>query len=414
MRREIGDIIIRYHGEIDLCLSTLQLVSAEETAQWQKQAKQAQEEDHVEIMEGISSILGTSMSTLQQVTEFRTEFHQEQDVDKARWQQLMDLLQEALQTTQERERDQENLENILANVTRATGGLPSDDRVRGKGREVRITNPHAVKQGENYDVYVGEYLGQFPVACKKLRNVGVKEKNFERFWRHSRTWREVWEKDQGAHILKYIGTVDDDGPYPYMVSPWQENGTILEWVQKNPNCDRLKLIYGVAEGVKVLHSWSPHPIIHGGIRAENVFISDEGNPLLADFSLSKVLESVKGIECTNSKGISSYYRWCAPEFIRSNTFTKESDIFAFGMTTLEIITGVQPFGNSLTNTQVIFNMCERVRPDRPENVDDTLWSLITDCWAHEPERRPDIDQVLLRLKEMMQSTDDVAMHQDAS
>jgi len=74
MRREIGDIIIRYHGEIDLCLSTLQLVSAEETAQWQKQAKQAQEEDHVEIMEGISSILGTSMSTLQQVTEFAPSF----------------------------------------------------------------------------------------------------------------------------------------------------------------------------------------------------------------------------------------------------------------------------------------------------------------------------------------------------
>jgi hypothetical protein len=53
---------------------------------------------------------------------------------------------------------------MLANVTTVTGGLPSDVSVSGNGREVRITSQHAIKNGENYDVYKGEYLGQFPVS----------------------------------------------------------------------------------------------------------------------------------------------------------------------------------------------------------------------------------------------------------
>jgi hypothetical protein len=48
------------------------------------------------------------------------------------------------------------------------------------------------------------------------------------------------------------------------------------------------------------------------------------------------LESIAGIEITNSKGVSSYYRWAAPEIVITNTFTKESDIFALGMTMIEV------------------------------------------------------------------------------
>jgi len=291
---------------------------------------------------------------------------------------------------------------MLFNIITVTGKQPVGVKLKGNGREVRVTDPHARKHGDDYDIYKGEYLEQIPVALKKLRSIGVKEKEFQRFWRQSQIWRQVWEVDQGKHILQYIGTVADEGNFPYMVSPWQKNGTVLDWIKANPTCNRITLMRGIAEGPQVLHGWFPEPIIHGGIRAENVLISDDGNPLLADFSLSKVLENIGGVPITNSKGFSSYYRWSGPEVATSNKFTPETDIFALAMTMLELITGELPYGQGISNTQVLLRMQppEKLRPRRPEGINDALWKLITDCWEQEPEHRPNIAQVVTRLREI--------------
>lgn len=75
-----------------------------------------------------------------------------------------------------------------------------------------------------------------------------------------------------------------------MVSPWQKNGTLLDYLKANPNCDRIALVngigasfltfqrcsvtcmqmHGVAGGLKVLHTWFPKSIVHGSIRAASI------------------------------------------------------------------------------------------------------------------------------------------------
>jgi len=180
----------------------------------------------------------------------------------------------------------------------------------------------------------------------------------------------------------------------------------MSWIKAKPQCDRLALIYGIAEGVKVLHTWCPKALIHGAIRGESILISDDEKPLLADFSLTEILERAGGVEITNSKALYGYYRWTAPEVVWSNTFTKESDIFAFGMTMLEIMTGERPFGRTLSDSQVLIGMHgpEKMRPTRPHGIDDALWTLMTDCWGQEPKDRPDILTVLSRLEEIKKDT----------
>jgi hypothetical protein len=202
MRHEISEAIIAYHKEIDLCLSMLQvcipafwyaattltsckLVSTEETLQWQNEVKRAQEEDHAETMEGITAILKNELMTLESVSKFRAEYMQDREEDRIRFQQLTDLLQEVkasmkLNDTkywlwtlipqalkiEPKDIQQRDVRRMLANVTTVTGKLPSDISLTGNGREVCITSPHAVKNGENYDIYEGEYLGQFPVSSR--------------------------------------------------------------------------------------------------------------------------------------------------------------------------------------------------------------------------------------------------------
>ena len=74
------------------------------------------------------------------------------------------------------------------------------------------------------------------------------------------------------------------------------------------------------------------------------------------------------------------------------------------MTILEILTGEQPFATVKRTTEVLIKMQEGQRPERPKDpevftrgLDDNLWKLLHDCWAHEASDRPTIEEVIARL-----------------
>lgn len=77
----------------------------------------------------------------------------------------------------------------------------------------------------------------------------------------------------------------------YMVSPWMEYGDAITYVTKYPYVNRKRIIRRIAEGLRLLHTYEP-PIAHGDIKGANIMINDKGDPLLADFGLSKVCSSL--------------------------------------------------------------------------------------------------------------------------
>ena len=66
-----------------------------------------------------------------------------------------------------------------------------------------------------------------------------------------------------------------------------ENGDAVSYVNKHPDVNRRRIVRRIAEGLRLLHTYDP-PIAHGDIKGANILINDKGDPLLADFGLSKV------------------------------------------------------------------------------------------------------------------------------
>jgi len=207
----------------------------------------------------------------------------------------------------------------------------------------------------------------------------------------------------------------DLGPSPTMVSPLCDNGPVQQYIVRNPQVDRLAIITGVARGLEYLHSKN---VVHGDMKAHNVLISDGGIPVLADFGRSKFIDH-RGF----TTAFTGSARYLAPELVDAepdlgNTeeayealenqvesmpnLTKETDVFAFSMVALEILTGKLPYSHLSQDSQIIALVQQGTRPDRqrclPTTFTDPMWALLTDCWKTAPDERLDMRTVIQRLE----------------
>ncbi|KAH7903719.1 kinase-like domain-containing protein [Hygrophoropsis aurantiaca] len=394
------------HRDIADCLTNFQIISHLEIHAWLGEYEARYKDDINEIVHDLSDIKNQNALILASQQE-----------DSPKIDSLMAMMQNALHPSPQVHDPSHGLESNLYHVQKTSQSLlPNLNLERG---EVRRLGQYAVGGNTVMDIWEGIYLDEEKVAIKILRGVHSDPKSVKRFNREIDIWKRVWEVDHGRHTLPLYGFRQDDGPFLYIVSPWQPNGTAIDYVKKYPYVDHRKLIRGIAEGILVLHSMDP-PVVHGDLKGSTVVIDRSGNPLLADFGFSKVIpmmgsmrqiilsqplqiiEDITGTAITQSTGICNSNRWLAPELsIGDGIMTPAADVYAFAMTVLELLTHEQPWA-TIKITHVIKQINEKKRPARPEGcfgeaalergLDDHIWNLIQACWVTERKDRPTIAQ----------------------
>ncbi|KAF8803631.1 TKL/TKL-ccin protein kinase [Phlegmacium glaucopus] len=288
----------------------------------------------------------------------------------------------------------------LINLHRETGIPPTIKVLDG---EVTKVGELAVAGGTYSDIWVGMWLGEEKVALKSLRNVKASDpKAKKRFENEINLWADL----RNNHILPFYGIVTDLGQQIHMVSPWQANGNVLDYVKAHDDADRSCLIAGAAQGLEYLHSRN---IIHGNMKCANILVSDKGDACICDFGMSKLIEEVTETSASATLTTSGSARWLAPEVIEGKVSspTMAADTYSYAMAILELVTGKHPFADHRRDAQVIFSIVvQKQTPPRPVDdgaslwVSDGLWSLMQGCWHKDAQSRPSMTQVASRLMEM--------------
>ncbi|KAJ6530684.1 kinase-like domain-containing protein [Mycena capillaripes] len=389
---EVAKDMERCHHMVTDCLATFEPISQPEMHEWQAQFKLNTKADHREVVEYLVNVENSQTIT--------NDALQCQSADISR---MMSLMQRMLSANPETaSRPYIGLSSNLYDLQLKSLEQLPDFHLRS-GEVVRI-GQFPVSGTSAMDIYEGKYLGREKVAIKVVRAVNVDETTTRRFKRECEIWKELWKIDQGKHILPFYGFCDEDGPFPYMVSPWQNHGTALTYIKRQDDrIDYIELVKGVALGLQVLHSMTT-AVVHGDLKATNIVIDDAGNPLIADFGLSRLVEDITGIPFSHSRGagVSDSYRWCAPEVCTGqDVLSLSSDVYAYGMTVLELFTHEPPYNNIKHTTEVMIRSSKGEHPMRPTNakiitrgLDENMWKFLCLCWATEPSQRPTIQQVL--------------------
>ncbi|QRV85333.1 Tyrosine kinase catalytic domain protein [Ceratobasidium sp. AG-Ba] len=200
-----------------------------------------------------------------------------------------------------------------------------------------------------------------------------------------------WSKCNHPSIHELLGVARYRG-HIAMISPWMEFGSLPKYISRHPDVDRLQLAHQTAIGLAYLHLSGT---VHGDLKGSNVLVSANGVAKLTDFGSTKLREHTLRFTTTTSCDSFSV-RYTAPEVIEGGPQTMQSDVYALGMTILEIVTGEIPYSNVKVEAAVLYKILRGELPPRPNNqhlssnsAGDKLWSLIAVCWSTKPSDRPD-------------------------
>ncbi|KAJ8583885.1 kinase-like protein, partial [Rhizopogon salebrosus TDB-379] len=215
---------------------------------------------------------------------------------------------------------------------------------------------------------------------------------------------KVWSRLKHDCILPLWGVANDFGPYPAMICPWVDNGTLTNFLECRQDMlssqDKFSLLKDITLGLQYLHSNS---IVHGDLTGSNVLIGSNGRACLADFGLSTMILEFTGPSYLTST-IGGNIRWAAAELfevpedegiVAAVPLSTECDIYSFGSITLQVLTCKVPYYNVKGDNVVLGQVIRGKKPEPPKgsHIAPAHWEFIQQCWLPRTSR-PSISEIV--------------------
>lgn len=218
------------------------------------------------------------------------------------------------------------------------------------------------------------------VALKVL-TVGTDEDSQRRFMREVRLASKL---SGHPHVVTVLDTGTTAAGRPYLAMDLYDGGSMKDRLKRTGPLDATEVAMVGAKIAEALAAAHTLGVLHRDVKPNNILVSRFGEPALADFGVSCLLDS------NTSASVLDVFspQHAAPELMTRGVPSVSSDIYALGSTMYELLTGKPPFGADSRDVRAIMwrAMSEPApRPDCPELPG--LADAVVRAMAKEPEER---------------------------
>ncbi|XP_033965089.1 activated CDC42 kinase 1 isoform X2 [Pseudochaenichthys georgianus] len=128
--------------------------------------------------------------------------------------------------------------------------------------------------------------------------------------------------------------------------------------------------------------------LHRDLAARNVLLSTNEIVKIGDFGLMRALPTHTD-HYIMEEGHKIPFPWCAPESLKSRSFSHSSDTWMFGVTLWEMFTHGQEPWLGLNGSQILHKVdVNAERLCKPDDCPQDIYNVMLQCWSPRPEDRP--------------------------
>lgn len=158
---------------------------------------------------------------------------------------------------------------------------------------------------------------------------------------------EILSKIRHPNLLILLGACPDHG---CLVYEFMENGSLEDRLLRKNNSlpipwfQRLRIAWEVASALVFLHKSKPEPIVHRDLKPGNILLDRNFVSKIGDVGLSTVVYSDHSSSSSSCKETSPIGTFCYidPEYQRTGIVSPKSDVYAFGIVVLQLLTAKPP------------------------------------------------------------------------
>ncbi|CAI9108739.1 OLC1v1008416C1 [Oldenlandia corymbosa var. corymbosa] len=174
---------------------------------------------------------------------------------------------------------------------------------------------------------------------------------------------------------------------------------------------RKRIAFGTAHGLEYLHEHCNPKIIHRDLKAANILLDDDFEAVLGDFGLAKLVDNRLTHITTQVRGTMGHI---APEYLSTGKSSEKTDVFGYGITLLELVSGQRAIDFSRLEEEedvlLLDHTKKLLREKRIEDIVDrnlnsynakeveTILQVALLCTQGSPEDRPRMAEVVNMLQ----------------
>ncbi|VVA13048.1 PREDICTED: probable [Prunus dulcis] len=188
------------------------------------------------------------------------------------------------------------------------------------------------------------------------------------------------------------------------------NDPVLTWER------RVKILRDCALALRYLHHYIDGCIVHRDIKLTNILLTENLDPKLSDFGLAKMLGMEESKVFTDVRGTIGYMD---PEYMTNAKLTCASDVYSFGIVSLQLLSGQKVFELDLDARDQLTRKAKDISMNKrpPEDLEDprlngnvnkvdfeSILQIAVLCVAKSSKGRPTIDLVYEEMDKAWKNT----------